>query len=242
MNNRAICCSWIGAGVVALFLALPSAAASVNKSIKIEAGSPSDGASSVNGSITVGAGAVVTGEVKTVNGAIRVDENASIEDASTVNGSLRIGAGVRSQSLGTVNGSIRVDDNVTVDGAVRAVNGRIEVGGGSRIAGDLSNVNGEIRLVGCEVGGDLSTVSGDITLSDGAVVEGDLVVEKPGSWSWGKSKSREPEIVIGPVSKVLGTIRLEREVKLYISESADVGGVDGVMTLSDAVRFSGERP
>lgn len=241
MKNRAICCSWIGVGVVTLFLALP-AAASINKSIKIEAGSQSNGASSVNGSITVGAGAVVSGEVKTVNGAIRIDENAAIEEASTVNGSLRIAAGVRSRSLDTVNGSIRVDDNVTVDGAVRAVNGRIEVAGGSRIANDLSNVNGEIQLVGSEVGGDVSTVGGDITLSEGAVVEGDVVVEKPGSWSWGKSRSREPEIVIGPASKVLGTMRLERQVKLYISESAEVGSVEGVMTMSDAVRFSGERP
>jgi len=41
---------------------------------------------------------------------------------------------------------------------------------------------------------------------------------------------------------VEGVIDLEREVKLYISDSAEVGGVKGVMTMDDAVRFSGKRP
>jgi hypothetical protein len=39
-----------------------------------------------------------------------------------------------------------------------------------------------------------------------------------------------------------GVLRLEREVKLYLSESATVGGVEGVMSMADAVRFSGNRP
>jgi len=51
-----------------------------------------------------------------------------------------------------------------------------------------------------------------------------------------------PEIVIGPGSVVKGKIILEREVKLYISESAEVGGVEGTMSMDDAVRFSGEHP
>ena len=37
-------------------------------------------------------------------------------------------------------------------------------------------------------------------------------------------------------------IRLEREVELYISESAEVGGVKGKMSMDDAVRFSGKKP
>ncbi|MDH5619694.1 MAG: hypothetical protein OEZ11_13835, partial [Gammaproteobacteria bacterium] len=82
----------------------------------------------------------------------------------------------------------------------------------------------------------------DIKLEDGAVIKGDLVVEKPNNWKWGKDKSRKPRIVIGPGSRVEGTIRLEREVELFISETAEVGGVSGEMSLDDAVRFSGERP
>ena len=156
-----------------------------------------------------------------------------------MNGGLRVADKVRSRNLSTVNGAIDVARNVVVDGEVSAVNGRITVGGGSKVANDLGNVNGKIELEGSEVGGDVSTVSGDIELAEGAVVMGNLVVEKPGSWDTSK---RTPRVVIGPGSRVEGVIRLEREVQLYISESAEVGGVEGEMTIDDAVRFSGKKP
>jgi len=103
-------------------------------------------------------------------------------------------------------------------------------------------VNGEIELNGAEIGGNVSTVSGDINLADAAVVKGDIVVEKPSGWSWGKENKRKPRIVIGPGSRVEGTIVLEREVDLFISDTAEVGGVSGEMSMDDAVRFSGDRP
>jgi hypothetical protein len=83
-------------------------------------------------------------------------------------------------------------------------------------------------------------VNGDITLTDGAIVRGDIIVEKPGGWN--NNSTREPRIIIGPESSVLGTIVLERKVELFISDSAEVGGVSGVMSMDDAVRFSGSRP
>ena len=101
-------------------------------------------------------------------------------------------------------------------------------------------MNGELRLRGAEVGGDLSTVNGDVFLEDQSVVRGDLTVEKPTGWN--NSKNRKPKVVIGPGSLVAGTIVINRPVELYISESAKVGGVGGIMTLDDAVRFSGKRP
>jgi predicted acyltransferase (DUF342 family) len=226
------------AALLALLLALP-VHASVNKSIAIDAGTTSDGASTVNGKVSVGAGATVTGEVSSVNGSIRIDEGATVANAETVNGALRVADKVRSRSLSTVNGSIEVAEDVVVDGGVSAVNGRITVGGGSKVANNLGNVNGDIELEGSEIGGDVSTVSGDIELAEGAVVMGDVVVEKPSGWN---NNKRTPRVVIGPGSRVEGVIRLEREVKLYISESAEVGGVEGVMTLDDASRFSGKRP
>lgn len=105
----------------------------------------------------------------------------------------------------------------------------------------MSNVNGELSLSGADVGGDLSTVNGDVSLHDGAVVRGNLVVEKPGGWGFNSFK-RKPKVVIGGTSRVIGEIRLEHEVELYISDAAVVGGVSGVMSAADAVRFSGERP
>ena len=229
-------------GLLLMLLAVPALGATVNKSIKIEANSEAGGATSVNGSISVGERAVVTGGVKTVNGTIRVDTGASIEAASTVNGSVRLAAGVQSDSLNTVNGSIKVGENSAVDGAIQAVNGRITVDSGSTVANDVSNVNGQIELVGTQVGGDLETVNGDINLEEGSVVKGDLVVEKNTGWGWGKSRSRKPRIIIGPGSSVEGKIILKREVELFISDTAEVGGVEGEMSMDDAVRFSGDRP
>ena len=226
----------------ALAVAVPAHGGNVNKSVKIAADSESGGASSVNGSISVGAGAVVTGDLNTVNGRIRVDSDVSVKDVSTVNGSLTIKSGVSADSLSTVNGSIEVAENVTIDGAIEAVNGEIRIDKGSTVARDVSNVNGEIELVASLVSGNLSTVSGDIELSGGAEVRGDIIVEKPGGWWRSDKESRTPEVVIGPGSRVHGNIRLERVVKLYISETAEVGGVIGEMSMNDAVRFSGKRP
>ena len=228
--------------VLALAIAAPVEAHNVNKSVKIGAGNTSNGDSSVNGSISVGNGAIVTGDLSTVNGRIRVDSDAQVEDVSTVNGSVRIDSGVTTENLSTVNGGINIAENVTVGGEIEAVNGQIGVDRGSKVARDVSNVNGEIELTASTVGGDVSTVNGDIDLSDSAEVMGDIIVEKQSGWNWSSKKQREPEIVIGPGSRVHGNIHVERIVKLYISESAEVGGVTGAMSMSDAVRFSGDRP
>ena len=69
----------LSVSLLALLLVTPANALGINKSIKIEAGSQAEGASTVNGSITVGSGATVTGSLETVNGAIRIDEDAVIE-------------------------------------------------------------------------------------------------------------------------------------------------------------------
>lgn len=228
------------AGLVLLLFALP-AAASINKSIRIEDGAESNGESSVNGKITVGYGATVTGGLSTVNGKIRIGDNSSIEDAETVNGGIRIGDGVRGDDLETVNGSIDIGNEAVFGGSVTAVNGGLTIEQGSTVEGDVGNVNGDIELYGATIGGDVSTVAGDIEVLDGSVIRGGIVIEKPGGW-WNNKRSRTPKVVIGPGSRVEGVIRVEREVELYISETAEVGGVEGIMSLDDAVRFSGDRP
>ena len=231
----------VAAALLTLALVAPAYGFNLNKSIEIEAGSQSGGQSTVNGSITVGDGAVVDGGLETVNGAIRVDDNARFRDAETVNGSVRVGTGVNARSLNSVNGSISVGQNSTIEGEISVVNGRISLESGSSVGEDVSNVNGEIEVTGAGIGGSLTTVNGDVTLSDGATLQGDLVVEKPRGGNWG-GDSRKPRVIVGPGAQVVGEIRLEREVELYISDSAEVGGVSGVMTMDDAERFSGDRP
>jgi predicted acyltransferase (DUF342 family) len=240
--NKGLIKSLFTVGLLAMLMAVPVYGASVNKSIRIESGSESDGASTVNGSISVGEDSVVTGTIQTVNGKIRIDQNSTIKDATTVNGRLSVSDGVQSADLTTVNGALSVGKNSTVNGEVGAVNGSIRLEQGSTVSHDLGNVNGTIELQGSEVGGNVKTVNGNVHLSDGAVIKGNLIVEKPSMWSFGSNNTRLPEIVIGPGSEVQGTIQLEREVKLFISDSASVGGVDGVMSMSDAVRFSGDSP
>jgi len=233
----------LSVALLALLLVAPANALDINESIKIAAGSEASGASTVNGSVTVGKGATVTGNVETVNGSIRIEENAVIEDAETVNGSIKIGSGVKAENIDGVNGAIRIGKNVTITGDVSVVNGMIAVDAGSKIAEDVSNVNGEIRLTGAEVGGNLSTVNGDVALNDGANLRGNLTIEKPAGFNWNKDDdSRMPRVTIGPGSRVGGKIIAEREVELYISDTAEVGGVSGVMTMDQAVRFSGKSP
>ncbi len=230
-------------GLLFMLMAVPVASASVNKSVKIEAGSEADGASTVNGSVTVGDGAVVTGSVSTVNGKVRVGDDARIGDASTVNGAVRLGDNVTAGDLDTTNGSIAVGEGADIGGEVTTVNGSISLEQGTTVAGDVGNVNGSIEFEGAEIGGNVTTTSGGVQLSDASVVKGDLIIEEPGGWfNWGSNKDKKPKIIIGPGSVVEGKVILEREVELYISETAEVGGVEGVMSMDDAVRFSGDRP
>ena len=71
--SKALVKSAFTIGLLVLLMTVPVYGASVNKSVSIAAGSESDGATSVNGSISVGEGATVTGSLNTVNGKIRVD-------------------------------------------------------------------------------------------------------------------------------------------------------------------------
>lgn len=230
----------IVAGLLAALIAAP-ACANVNKSITIGDNTETGSESTVNGSISVGSGSTVNGSLSTVNGTIRIDRDAKAGDIETVNGSIRIGDGTVVDDVESVNGSIRIGERVVVDGEIDVVNGKITLGTGSRVTDGVSNVNGEFQISGTEIGGNLSTTNGDVWLMDGSILQGDLIVEKPGGWG-NRNRNRKPKIVIGPDSRVAGTVVVEREVELFISDTAEVGGVSGEMSMADAVRFSGDRP
>ena len=57
-------------GLLIMLLAIPALGATVNKSVKVEAGAEASGATSVNGNVSIGENARVTGNVKTVNGTL----------------------------------------------------------------------------------------------------------------------------------------------------------------------------
>jgi hypothetical protein len=74
----------------------------------------------------------------------------------------------------------------------------------------------------------------------GSHVKGGIKVHKPGA-SWLPitfGKHQPPRIIIGPNASVDGPLVFEREVKLFVHDSAHIGSVTG----ATAVRYSGERP
>jgi DUF4097 and DUF4098 domain-containing protein YvlB len=193
----------------------------------------------VNGSIDAEAGQAY-GTLETVNGSIRIATGATIGSAETVNGSIKAGDNIHSGGLTTVNGSIHVGTQAQVSGGIETVNGGVFVDRGGQVARDVTTVNGAIGLVGTQLDGGIDTVNGDITVGIGSHVKGGIKVHKPGT-NWLPitfGKHQPPRIIIGPNASVDGPLVFEREVKLFVHDSARIGRVTG----ATAVRYSGERP
>jgi cytoskeletal protein CcmA (bactofilin family) len=191
----------------------------------------------INGSVEVGPGERA-GSVSTVNGSVRIGAKAIVGAASTVNGSIELAADAAAESLRTVNGEMELASNAKVIENVSSVNGSLRLAPGAEVGGSVSNVNGEIRIDGATINGRIRTVAGDIELRGPARVRGGIHIEKPRGWGGGGSKSRPPRIVIGPQAVVEGELTFEREVELFVSDTAKIGKVVG----TTAKRFNGERP
>ncbi len=192
------------------------------------------GISKVNGGISVDAGETV-GNLSTVNGGIRIHADGVAGKVNTVNGAIRLDEGARAQSVDSVNGSIRLAEKATLTGGINGVNGAITLAPQARVDGDVDNVSGTITLDAAQVGGSLNTVNGPVLIGSGSLVEGGLTVNKPSGMSFG---SKAPRVVIGPDAEVRGDLVFEREVELYVHNSARVGRIEG----ATAQRFSGAQP
>ena len=191
--------------------------------------------SRVMGSIEVAAGEH-TGDLSTVNGSVQVGDNAVVGRAKTVNGSIELGSHASAAELSTVNGSIQLQEGVQVDGDVHTVNGQLSLENGADVRGSLRNVNGRIRVAAAHVGGGIETVTGSMELGPNARVEGGIHVQKDTGYHG--SDHPPPRVVVGPGSVIGGTLNFERPVRLYVSDRATIGPVQG----ATAVRFSGEQP
>lgn len=181
----------------------------------------------VNGGITAQAGQSY-GDLSTVNGGIDLERGASAGEVETVNGGIDAGDDVATRSVATVNGGIRFGQRARIDGGVETVNGGIFIDRGGNVRHDVSTVNGAIGLVDTDLGGGIETVNGDVTVGAGSHVQGGIHFEKPGGkWGtrWGKPK--RPRVVIGPGAVVEGDLAFEREVTLYVHQSARIGHVRG---------------
>lgn len=194
-----------------------------------------DDISKVNGAISTNAGTTYR-DLDTVNGSIHLASGVSARGVETVNGSVHIEDNVSARSVETVNGAIRSGRQLMLSGGLETVNGSIFVDRGSRIGGDVETVNGGIGLVGTQVQGNIETVNGDITVGVDSVIKGGIKVTRP-SFSISLTPPRKPRIIIGPNAVVEGNLVFEREVTLYVHDSARIGPVSG----ATVQRFSSER-
>jgi hypothetical protein len=194
-----------------------------------------DSYNTINGSVHVAAGRPAEA-ASTVNGSITIDDDATVDSVGTVNGGIHVGARATSKSLTTVNGSITV--NAAAHTAyIKSVNGSLTVGEGAEVSGDLTTVNGKIAVHAAHIAGRISDVEGDISILGAARVDGGILVEKHHGFSI-PVRYRDPTIIIGPGAQVLGELKFERKVYLFVSDRATVGSVTG----ATAVTFSGETP
>ncbi len=189
-------------------------------SVQVHPGEHVDKATSVNGSVDIGADAVVK-HAETVNGSISVHEHATVDSLETVNGSIDIGQGAR------------------VTGKVELVNGTIALDTGADVGGHVSNVNGSIQLTAAHVGGGIETTNSNLTVGANSRVEGGILYQ-PSKDGWFSffGMPKVPRVVIGPGAVVKGTLKFQRDVKLFVSDRATTGPVEGA-TVS---RFSGASP
>jgi DUF4097 and DUF4098 domain-containing protein YvlB len=195
---------------------------------------------SVNGSISVSAGQKKD-DVSTVNGSVQIADNAVVADAQTVNGSITMGAHATADEVHTVNGAITLSDGASVARAISAVNGKLTLHTGADVGGALTNVNGAIVLQAAHVAGGVKTVNGNIDIGSNSHVDGGILVQKGSSdvfWFFHWGSNDIPRVIIGPGAVVQGNLRFERQVHLFVSDSATIGPVIG----ATAVKFSGEKP
>jgi len=177
------------------------------------------------------------GNVATVNGAISIDDNAKLGSAKTVNGDIYLGAHATAASLATVNGMITADKGSRVSGEITSVNGTLSLLDESEVTGSLTNVNGKIIITNAHVAGGITTVGGDIAVNGLSRIDGGIWVKNLDLGVL-PAGDRVPRVVIGPGSTIRGEIRFEHKVKLFVSDKATIGPVDG----ADAVKFSGDNP
>ena len=92
---------------------------------------------------------------------VGVNKTIYVEDGETRRG-----------GINSVNGGVIVGKDCTLMGSSRTVNGRIEIGAGSRVE-DLMSVNGSIDVdENVEVSGDVETVNGNISCAAGVEIDG----------------------------------------------------------------------
>ncbi len=193
------------------------------------------GISKVLGSIDVSPGEHV-GNVSTVNGSIHIGADATVGNATTVNGGVQLEPRATASKLTTTNGGIHVQEGGHVAGDIHTTNGGVHIEDGTDVSGDIGNVNGGIHVTGAHVKGSINTTNGGIDLGPNAHIDGDVIMHR--NHGGHEDYERIPRVVIEPGTVVRGKLQFERKVRLYVSDRATIGPVEG----AEPVKFSGDHP
>jgi hypothetical protein len=167
----------------------------VNGSVHVKVGQKKGELSTVNGSIHIDANAIVAG-AQTVNGSISLGANATADSANTVNGAITLADNAHVlRAVSAVNGSLTLHHAADVAGSLTNVNGHIALEA-AHVGGGINTVNGDIDI------GSNSRVAGGIfvdaeshkflwffrwkssgmprvVIGPGAIVQGDLRFKRP---------------------------------------------------------------
>jgi hypothetical protein len=98
------------------------------------------------------------------------------------------------------------------------------------VRGKVSTVNGAIGLVDTDVSGSIETVNGDLTVGVDSHISGGIHYSKPNGLNF--PERRAPRVIIGPNTRVDGTLVFEREVELYVHSSAKTGAIRGATAIA----------
>jgi len=165
----------------------------------------------VNGSIRIGKRSQIDGDCRAVNGNIFIDDDSRARDLNTINGRITLGKKVEIRGdIVSINGSISTEPGTVINGELSTINGEIDLRG-TEVGQDLVTLSGDVFLR------DETVIKGDvrvdkkgmindssnrlyltIRISDGSVVEGDVIVE---------DREREVTVDLRAGGRVLGEIR-----------------------------------
>lgn len=219
-------------------LATDDSISAVVTALDVEPGKHAGNVSNVNGPTHIKQGAVVA-KVSSVNGPIDLDAQVQAASVTNVNGPIHLGPDTHiAGTVRTVNGPLHVDSGARINGEAVSVNGPIDMAG-TYIGGGLTTVNGTIKIVSTRVDHGVADVNGDIEIGVNSRVDGGLTVHENNSgwFSFLFFRRSLPRVVIGPGAVVTGTLLFEQEVRLYVSDRATIGPVQG----AKAVTFSGDK-
>ena len=116
---------------------------------------------------------------------------------------------------------------VTVERGVSSVNGGINMRDGGEIGGDVSSINGQIRLNDVTLNGEISTYNGAVELAGDTEVFGGITVNKSRNKNGYFNREKVTVISIGPNVVVHGDLVFEKIVELHIDSSAKIGNIQG---------------